>query len=156
MKWILTPEEIGQGDRHRVGVFDRAPENGEVYCDISDPASVSALPKGPYGAVINAAGIVDQSVRASVMSAVNTAGAGNLARWARVTGCGHFIHLSSIAVYGLMTLGQGRTENHAWKLWKYLGIPYMRTKARAEEVVRNENRAFIAADNPNIRFVAFP
>lgn len=123
-------------------VFELAPQANEYFCDISKPASIATLPKGPYDAIIHTAGIVEYSAGFAAMKAVNTIGAGNMARWATQIGCGHFIHISSVSVYGFLTIGQGRTEGYAWKLWKYIGNSYMRSKAAAEEKVRKENNAY--------------
>lgn len=123
-------------------VFEREPEENEYFCNISKPSSIATLPTGPYDMIIHTAGIVDYSAGFAAMKAVNTKGARNMARWATQTGCAHFIHISSVSVYGFLTLGQQRTENYAWKLWQYVGNSYMRSKAAAEEAVRQENKAY--------------
>lgn len=131
-------------------VFEREPKVDEYFCDISKPASIAALPIGPYDMIIHTAGIVDYSAGFSAMKAVNTIGAGNMARWATQIGCRHFIHISSVSVYGYLTIGQRRTENYAWKLWQYVGNPYMRSKAAAEEAVRRENKAYTVLRLPAV------
>lgn len=123
-------------------VFIREPKEGEFYCNISDADSIATLPKGPYDMIIHTAGVVDYSAGNAVMKAVNTGGAENMARWAKQIGCAHFLHISSVSVYGYLTIGQNRTENFAWKIWKYIGNSYMRSKTGAEEAVRRENDAF--------------
>jgi nucleoside-diphosphate-sugar epimerase len=44
------------------------------------------------------------------------------------------VHISSVAVYGPLALGEARSEDTP-RLGQVLGLPYMRTKARAEQLV---------------------
>ncbi len=123
-------------------VFIREPGKDEYFCDISNPESISKLPHGPYDLIIHTAGIVDYSAGFEVMKAVNTRGAENMARWAKNNGCAHFVHISSVSVYGYLTIGQRREEKYAWKIWKHIGNSYMRSKAGAEDAVRKVNEAY--------------
>jgi nucleoside-diphosphate-sugar epimerase len=126
-----------------IGTVFNDPAEGDDYCiDIRSAASIEALPDIPFDAVINAAGIVDQSAPSSLMMDVNARGAANLARWARRRGCPHFIQLSSIAVYGLKTLGVNRSEDRTRRFRGVLGIAYMRSKARAETLIERSGAPY--------------
>lgn len=114
-------------------VYGRAPGPGEVRVDLTDPASVDALPDG-VEVVVNAAGIVDPSASQQRIFAVNLGGTRNLLSWARASAVRHFVHLSSVAVYGPLLLGEDHTESTP-RLGATLGLPYMRSKARAERAV---------------------
>lgn len=116
-------------------VYLKSPGRDEYFADITDPRSLDSLPDAGYDAVVNAAGTVDQSAKTEVMMAVNAAGARNLAQWSHKIGCPHFIQLSSIAVYGLKTLGTDRREDSTPRFRGLIGIPYMRSKALAEKYI---------------------
>ena len=123
-------------------VYLKPAREGEIFADITDPRSLDNIPSTDFDAVINAAGIVDQSVKSASMTAVNAIGAGNLARWSLGRGCPHFIQLSSIAVYGLRTLGTNRREDNTPRFRGILGIPYMRSKALAEKYIEQSGCAY--------------
>ncbi len=131
-------------------VFNEAPR-GDDYCiDIRSPDSIASLPGLPYDAVINAAGIVDQKAPSSLMMQVNAEGARNLAAWAARNKCRHFIQLSSIAVYGLRTLGTNRSEEATPRFRGILGIPYMRSKARAEKFIEHSGAPYTLLRMPAV------
>jgi nucleoside-diphosphate-sugar epimerase len=113
-------------------VYGRAAGEGEVRVDLTVPEQLSALPHG-VDAVVHAAGVVDPRA-AHAMAAVNVGGTAALTAWSRAQRVGHFVQLSSVAVYGPLVLGRDRSEE-APRLGLALGLPYMRTKARAERVV---------------------
>jgi nucleoside-diphosphate-sugar epimerase len=113
-------------------VFDKEPGPGEMHLDVTQPDDFSKLPDDGFDVLINFTGIVDQKAPRRLMKAVNADGVRHLAAWAAGRGCGHFIQISSIGVYGLKTLGQNRTEEKTKRYNGLIAIPYMRTKARAE------------------------
>lgn len=114
-------------------VYARAARAGEVRVDLSQPDQLRALP-AQIDAVVHAAGNVDPRKSMRVMSTANVLATQHLSRWAHDRGCRHFVHLSSVAVYGPLTLGEQRSE-HTPRLGRVLGLPYMRTKAQAEYIV---------------------
>ena len=113
-------------------VYARAAGPGEVRVDLSRPEQLARLPRH-IEAVVHAAGNVDPRRPRKVMFGANVLATQHLAAWARAQRCVHFVQLSSVAVYGPLTLGEERSERTA-RLGT-LGLPYMRTKARAERVV---------------------
>ena len=113
-------------------VFARDPGKDEVFCDMRDVRSIEELPDEDYDAVINASGVVDQTQPYRQMMAVNAHGVRNLLGRLAHRQCPHFIQLSSIAVYGLRTLGVNRNEHDTRRFRGLLGNRYMRTKAKAE------------------------
>lgn len=114
-------------------VYGRAPAPSEVRVDLSRPVELARLP-GRVDAVVHAAGNVDPHAPRAVMFAANVLATRHLLAWAREHDVGHFVHCSSVAVYGPLTLGEERDERTA-RLGLALGLPYMRTKALAERAV---------------------
>lgn len=113
-------------------VFAKEPDEGQIHLDLTDEAQLQKLPED-VEVVVNAAGCVAHGgVPNRVMFAVNTQGPRLLSAWARSRGVGHFIHTSSIAVYGFRLNGEDRTEAGTPRLQSAFGIPYMRSKAQAE------------------------
>jgi nucleoside-diphosphate-sugar epimerase len=112
-------------------VYGRAARADEVRLDLTKPSELEALPITE--AVVHAAGSVDP--RSSVqLFAVNVTATRNLAQWARRHELTHFVQLSSVAVYGPLTLGEQRSER-APRFGRFFGLPYMRSKAHAERVI---------------------
>lgn len=116
-------------------VFVREPGRNELFCNIADPVSVNGLPGMKYDVIINAAGIVDQKQPKKLMMAVNGHAVKTLLQFAEKHACSHFIQLSSIAVYGLRTLGVNHNEDNTPRFRGILGIPYMKSKALAERYI---------------------
>jgi nucleoside-diphosphate-sugar epimerase len=114
-------------------VFARPARPGEVRVDLTRPAELSALPRA-IDAVVHAAGNVDPTRSLRVMFAANVLATKHLVDWARAQRCQHFVHMSSVAVYGPLALGEQRGE-HTPRLGRRLGLPYMRSKAEAERVI---------------------
>jgi nucleoside-diphosphate-sugar epimerase len=114
--------------------FVRAPGENELRLDLTAPHSLASLPK--VDVVVHAAGVVDAGAGVHQMRRVNVDGTRHLVTWARDQRVSHFVHLSSVAVYGPLTMGEGRGEQTA-RMGERLGVPYMRTKAAAERVVEN-------------------
>ncbi|MEY4514064.1 MAG: hypothetical protein RLZZ450_6186 [Pseudomonadota bacterium] len=116
-------------------VYARPAREGEVRVDLALPSDLARLP--PHvDAVVHAAGNVDPLRSARVMHRANVLATKHLLAWAGREGCQHFVHFSSVAVYGMLALGEARSEQTA-RLGRGLGLPYMRTKARAEQLVEH-------------------
>jgi nucleoside-diphosphate-sugar epimerase len=104
---------------------------GEVRVDLTKEDFASALPRGPVDAIIHTAGMVNPRVPNSVMFAVNTGGTEKMLAWGAQQGCGHFVQISSVSVYGARALGQARTEQT--HRIRYAALAYARSKALAEQ-----------------------
>jgi len=131
------------------GVYVRAPGERETRVDVSRPDSFGAIPPGDFDAVINNAGVVDQSTPTRIMFAVNAEGTRNTLAWARSRNCRHFIQVSSISVVGLKAMGQNRSEDRA-KRSLYLGVPYQRSKAKGEAYVESSGLPFTILRLPSV------
>jgi nucleoside-diphosphate-sugar epimerase len=114
-------------------VFARPARAGEVRVDLTRAAQLTRLPRD-VELVVHAAGMVDGHAPYRAMFAANVSATQQLVSWAREVGVRHFVHISSVAVYGPLALGEDRSEATP-RLGYALGMPYMRTKARAELVV---------------------
>jgi nucleoside-diphosphate-sugar epimerase len=124
---------VGAGHTLLSAVYGRAPGAGELRVDLTDAAALQRLPGG-CDAVVHAAGVVDPRAGAARMFAVNLRATQHLLAWARRTRVGHFVQLSSVAVYGPLVLGEARSERTP-RLGLMFGLPYMRSKALAERAV---------------------
>jgi dihydroflavonol-4-reductase len=114
-------------------VFARPAQPGEVRVDLTRESQLARLPPA-VDVVVHAAGMVDGHAPYGSMFAANVTATEHLTRWARTAGVSHLVHISSVAVYGPLALGEDRSEDTP-RLGFALGLPYMRTKARAERVV---------------------
>lgn len=114
-------------------VFGRMPDRDEVAVDLTQSQQLAGLP-GDVEAVVHAAGSVDAHSNYEHTRALNTHATEHLVHWAFENRLRHFVHISSVAVYGPLTLGEQRDEGTP-RLGRLLGLPYMRTKARAELAV---------------------
>ena len=115
-------------------VFFREGEEDEVRLDITRSDSLQALPQQAFDIVIHTVGIVDQNAPKELMYSVNSDGTQHLLDWCKKVGCGHFIHISSIGVYGLRSIGENRIEDKT-KTVGLVGVPYQKSKALAESYV---------------------
>jgi len=113
-------------------VYGRAPRAGEVRVDLTRASELAQLPDS-VDVVVHAAGSVDASSSAQLF-AINVVATQELATWAARRKLGHFVHISSVAVYGPLTLGEQRSERTP-RIGRVLGLPYMRSKAAAERVI---------------------
>jgi nucleoside-diphosphate-sugar epimerase len=129
-------------------VFQRPATDGEVRVDLTRAYELASL-EDPVDAVVHAAGVVDPAAGLHAMYAVNVHGTSNLLAWARARGARHFVHLSSVAVYGPMVLGEGRDENTP-RLGRVAGLPYMRTKAQGEVLVERSGLGYSLLRPPAI------
>ena len=122
-------------------IFDKALDIGE-YCDVTQPASLAALP--PATVVINlAAEHRDDVSPRSLYDDVNVEGARNVCDYCRRCDARQIIFTSSVAVYGFAPEGTG--EQGALNPFN----DYGRTKIEAEGVYRAwqaedpENRSLV-------------
>lgn len=122
---------------HRVTglVYQRRANPGEVEVDLTIPSSLAPLVRRRFDAVVHAAGVVDQRAPARMHRVVNAEGTRAMVTVSERCGVGHFVHLSSIAVYGLAVMGEHRRESSTRRSWGLFGLPYMRSKAVAERHV---------------------
>jgi nucleoside-diphosphate-sugar epimerase len=118
-------------------VFIREAKAGEIRLDITNPEDFRNLPDAGYDAIIHSAGVVDQCLPRKTIFAINAEGTKNLLGWAKSRGCGHFIQISSVAVYGLKVMGENRTESGTKRYEGPFALPYMRSKAKAEKYVED-------------------
>lgn len=131
-------------------VYQRPAGPGELRVDLASPATLDALDGRRFDAVVHAAGVVDQRQPAWVHRVVNAEGTRAMVERAERCGARHFVHLSSIAVYGLQVMGQGRTEHATRRSWGLLGLPYMRSKAAAERHVEQGQVPFTILRLPSV------
>ncbi len=131
---ILKEGLIAQGYQVYSTVYMRDAGENEVRLDISQAGEFSKLPRIKFDAVVNNAGVVDQSMPRKLMFAVNAEGVRHATDWARQSGCPHFVQISSIGVYGLRSMGQNRQEATTPRT-RYLGVPYQTSKAKGERYV---------------------
>lgn len=118
-------------------VYQRLDARGEVRVDLTRPHTLAPLRSRRFEAVVHAAGVVDHRQSARVHRVVNANGTRHMVELADRCGAGHFVHLSSIAVYGLAVMGQDRRERSTRRSRGLLALPYMRSKAAAERYVES-------------------
>ncbi len=111
----------------------------QISVDLTDPKTIDRIPDRHFDCCIHAAGTVDQSISKKQMYELNGKGTERLVKRLSKTGCGHFIHLSSIAVYGKRVVGMDRDERTKRKPRGIATIPYGRAKARAEQFIEHSN-----------------
>ena len=114
-------------------VFGRPAGAREVHADLTRAAELHQLP-ADVGCVVHAAGSVDAQRSTERTVALNLHATRHLLGWAARAQVRHFVHVSSVAVYGPLTLGERRSE-HTPRLGRWVGLPYMRSKAAAEVAV---------------------
>jgi len=140
----------GAGHEVEALVFGRDAGPGERRLDLTRAGSLAALSGASYDAIIHTAGIVDQDAPARVHFAINAEGTRNVLAAAPALGCRHFIQISSIAVYGLRAMGEGRDEARTPRLRGLGGLPYMRSKARAEVHVERSGVPYTMLRLPSV------
>ena len=121
-------------------VYGRAAREGELRVDLTVRSALQILPRG-VDAVINASGVVDPRVSTARIFAVNLGGTANLVAGARAQRVHHFVQMSSVAAYGPLVLGEQRSEATP-RLGRYVGLPYMRSKAQAERVLERSGLGY--------------
>lgn len=117
-------------------VYRREASDGadEVWVDLGRPAGLDALAGRRFDAIVHTAGIVDQRAPAALHHRINAGGTAAMVELAGELGVGHFVQISSIAVYGIRAMGEGRSEATRRLRW-FAPTPYMGSKARAERHV---------------------
>lgn len=118
-------------------VFRRSPGKNEIKFDVRLIDSLQGLKNQNYDIIINTIGIVDQNQPKKLMFEVNFRGTKRLVDWSRNMKCKHFIQISSVAVYGLKSIGENRSEQSTKRYEGYFAIPYMRSKAKAEKYIES-------------------
>lgn len=131
---VLQRALRAQGHRVFGTVFTRAAGEDEVRLDITRDGALESLPPERFDAVVHTVGMVDQGAPAALMHAVNAEGTRRLLEWCHRHGCGHFVQISSIGVYGLRSMGQQRREATTASVG-LIGVPYQKSKALAERHV---------------------
>lgn len=129
-------------------VFMRSPRAREVRVDLTRADQLRRL-TGHVDVIVHAAGMVDGHAPYDVMHAANVTATERLVHWARGHGVQHFVHISSVAVYGPLALGENRSER-APRLGYALGLPYMQTKARAERCVEGSGIPYTLVRPPAV------
>ncbi|MFX0148571.1 MAG: NAD-dependent epimerase/dehydratase family protein [Candidatus Hodarchaeota archaeon] len=116
-------------------VFLRQPNDNEIKIDFCKKQEFEKLPKRDFKFIIHTIGIVDQTVAKKLIKDVNATGTKLICNWALNRNCNHFIFISSVSAYGYRLLGENRTERETKRNWGIFGIPYMKSKAKAERYV---------------------
>lgn len=115
--------------------FFKPPRENEYKVDIRTEEGLQSLPNLDFDVIIHTAGIVDQNSSKKLIFAVNYGGTKNILNWSKNHNCKHFIQISSSSVYGLRTGGENRSESKLRRIKGHFGIPYGRSKAKAEKLV---------------------
>jgi nucleoside-diphosphate-sugar epimerase len=118
-------------------VFQRKPGRGEKRIDIRDDRPFEPFRGTEFPVIIHTIGIVDQTAPKRLMRQVNVRGTERVLEFARAVGCGHFIQMSSVSIYGRKTLGEHRTEETPRCRYSPVTVPYMKTKAAAERRIES-------------------
>ncbi len=129
-------------------VFARPARAREARVDLTREDQFARLPQDVQ-VVVHAAGMVDGYASYRAMYAANVTATGKLVRWSKRHAVRHFVHISSVAVYGPLALGEERSE-HTPRLGHTLGLPYMRTKARAEKTVERSGVPYTLVRPPAV------
>lgn len=125
-----------QNDYKVIGTtFIKEPEEDDVRIDFREKEEFGKLPKKNFNIVIHAAGSVDQTAPKKVMMKINAEGTKYICEWALNHNCKHFIFISSVSAYGYRLLGENRSERNTKRNLGIFGIPYMKSKAKAERYV---------------------
>ena len=122
----------------------------ELRVDLAQALDFEHLPRRSFDAIIHAAGLVGGRHFSTEIMEVNAEGTRRLVSWARWAGCGHFIQVSSVGVYGLRIVGQERTELVTPRSQSVLAMAYMRSKARAEIYIEDSGLARTILRLPSI------
>jgi nucleoside-diphosphate-sugar epimerase len=127
--------ELARRGHHVTGsVFARAARGShEIRVDLLRDDLHGHLP-ARIDVVVNAVGEVKSDASRRQVFGANLGVTERLLAWAARHGARHFAQLSSVAVYGPLVLGEGRGER-TLRAGALLGLPYMRSKARAERSI---------------------
>jgi len=138
-----------QNQGHDVfGTVRRNPGPNEILCDITQPDFVNNLPNNNFDVIIHTVGCVDQTIAKKEMFRINAGGTQNMLNWGKAHACSHFIQISSTSVYGLTCMGEYRSEKTP--RCKVAGIPYMTSKAKAEQLIEKSGLPFTTLRLPGV------
>lgn len=116
-------------------VFLKKPHENEIRLDFREKQEFGKLSERHFKVIIHTVGIVDQTASKKLMNMVNARGTKYICEWALNHNCKHFIFISSVSAYGYRLLGENRLEKNTKRTMGIFGIPYMRSKAKAERYV---------------------
>lgn len=125
------------------------PNSDEYKVDIRLRADFNPLPKNNFDIIINASGTVDNTLSRHEIFSINTLGVEHIVGWLSTTNCRHFIHISSTGVYGINSMGQQRSETSK-NLLSHIGVPYQRSKAKAEDLIANSSTPYTILRMPAV------
>jgi len=113
----------------------REPDENEVKIDFRKKHDFEKLPNKTFDIIIHTVGIVDQTVPKKLMMSANAKGTKYICSWAVNHKCKHFIFISSVSAYGYKLLGENRSEEKTKRTLGILSLPYMKSKAKAEQYI---------------------
>jgi nucleoside-diphosphate-sugar epimerase len=118
-------------------VNSRKGDPDDVVVDVRQRAAFDAIPAGRFDVVVHSAGVVNTKFFDPNMRLVNVGGTSHALDFARARGATHFVHIGSIAAYGVRSIGENRDEATPLSSWRlHPGeTDYLRTKARSERLV---------------------
>ncbi len=121
----------------------RPPEDErEFRFDIVKDSCNTVFKNIKFDVIIHTIGLVEDGARFKELKRVNVIGTKKIINYAKQTDCKHFIHLSSVSVYGINTLGQNRNEKTVKMRPHSLVSKYARSKAQAELAILNSGIPF--------------
>ena len=124
---------INQGYETYGTTRSRPPEDErEFQFDISKDHCDDVFHGINFDIIIHTIGLVDDKASFKDLKKINVIGTRKILKYAKRTNCKNFIHLSSVSVYGINTLGQNRSENSVKRRPHSLVSKYARSKAQAE------------------------
>lgn len=124
----------------------KEPREGEVKLNLADWNTFETLKKRQFDIIIHSAAALEGSP-SKTMHKVNVTGTENMIRLARKVKCAHFIHISSIAIYGLKAIGEKRSENTKRSR---VTTPYGRTKSKAEVLMEKSGLDYTILRLPSV------
>jgi nucleoside-diphosphate-sugar epimerase len=114
----------------------------EFRFDIIKDSCEKSFKKIAFDVIIHTIGLVEDNARFRDLKQVNVDGTKKIITYAKQINCKHLIHLSSVSVYGIKTLGQNRSEKSVKIRPHSLISKYGRSKAQAELAVRKSEVPF--------------
>jgi UDP-glucose 4-epimerase len=149
IKVYLKSEEFGIWGtvRSTIPLYD------EFKLDLTKWSDYEKLPRNSFEIIIHSAGVVPSkkhNYRRKKYYEINAKATKKLLIWAKNNGCKHFIHLSSIAAYGLKTLGEYRTESNTRRSEGIFGPSYNCSKAKAEKYIEKSGLNYTILRLPSV------
>ncbi len=114
-------------------VRSREPNANEIKCDVTAENFADHMPNENFDVIIHTIGSVDTTMGRKAMFHINAEGTNKMLKWGKVHGCKHFIQISSVSIQGFLSQGQYKRED-GYRC-RYIGIPYMLSKAKAERYI---------------------